>query len=72
MIGATVIASTPLLPEGRIEYKGEDWSAVLDDPTASADPGTEVRIVAIEGLLVHVEPVVDKLSESAPRLKEGS
>lgn len=72
MIGATVIASTPLLPEGRIEYKGEDWSAVLDDPTTSADPGTEVRIVALEGLLVHVEPVVDKLSESAPRFKEGS
>ncbi len=46
MIGATVIASTPLQPVGRVNYKGEDWTAVLDDPSTSVDPGTEVRIVA--------------------------
>jgi membrane-bound serine protease (ClpP class) len=72
MIGATVIASTPLQPVGRVNYKGEDWTAVLDDPSTSVDPGTEVRIVAVEGLLVHVQPVVDKLSDSAPRYIEGS
>jgi membrane-bound serine protease (ClpP class) len=72
MIGATVIASTPLQPVGRVDYKGEDWTAVLDDPSTSVDPGTEVRIVAVEGLLVHVQPVVDKLSESASRYIEGS
>jgi membrane-bound serine protease (ClpP class) len=72
MIGATVIASTPLLPVGRVKYKGEDWTAVLDDPSTSADPGTELRIVAIEGLLVHVQPIVDRLSDSAPRYFEGS
>jgi len=72
MIGATVIASTPLLPVGRVNYKGEDWTAVLDDPSTAVDPGTEVRIVAVEGLLVHVQPVVDRLSESTPRYIEGS
>ena len=72
MIGATVIASTPLQPVGRVEYKGEDWTAVLDDPSTSVDPGTEVQIVAVEGLLVHVQPVVDRLSDSAPRYIEGS
>ena len=72
MIGATVIASTPLQPVGRVNYKGEDWTAVLDDPSTSVDPGTEVRIVAVEGLLVHVQPVVVRLSDSAPRYIEGS
>jgi membrane-bound serine protease (ClpP class) len=72
MIGATVIASTPLQPVGRVEYKGEDWTAVLDDPSTSVDPGTEVQIVAVEGLLVHVQPVIDRLSDSAPRYIEGS
>ena len=71
MIGATVIASTPLQPSGRVDYKGENWTAVLDDPSTSVDPGTEVRIVAVEGLLVHVQPLIDKLSDSAPRYIEG-
>ena len=72
MIGATVIASTPLQPTGRVEYKGENWTAVLDDPSTSVDPGAEVRIVAVEGLLVHVQPLIDRLSDSAPRYIEGS
>jgi membrane-bound serine protease (ClpP class) len=72
MIGATVIASTPLQPVGRVDYKGEDWTAVLDDPSTSVDPGTEVQIVAVEGLLVHVQPVVGKLSDSTPKYIKGS
>jgi membrane-bound serine protease (ClpP class) len=72
MIGATVIASTPLQPVGRVNYKGEDWTAVLDDPSISVDQGTEVRIVGVEGLLVHVQPVVDKLTDSALTYIEGS
>src|SRR5438874_12570129 len=72
MIGTIVIASTPLQPVGRVNYNGEDWTAVLDDPSISVDPGTEVQIVGVEGLLVHVQPVVDKLSDSAPTYIEGS
>ncbi len=71
MIGAIVLTSTPLQPVGRVVFKGEDWTAMLDDPSASVDPGTEVRIVAVEGLLLHVQPVVDRLSDSAPRYLEG-
>jgi membrane-bound serine protease (ClpP class) len=72
MIGATVIASTPLKPDGRVIYQGEDWTAVLDDSSTSVDPGTEVRIVAIEGLLLHVQPVFDRLSDSTPKYIKGS
>ena len=57
MIGAKAVALTPLVPMGRVSYGGEIWSAIVDDPTASADAGSEVQVVAIEGLLLHVQPV---------------
>jgi membrane-bound serine protease (ClpP class) len=57
MIGARVIALTPLFPEGRVSYGGEDWAAILDPPAASADEGTELQITSIEGLRLHVRPV---------------
>ncbi|GAC1389171.1 MAG: nodulation protein NfeD [Ktedonobacteraceae bacterium] len=70
MIGATVIARTPLLPEGRVSYSGEDWAAVLDAPTAVADPGSRLQIVSVEGLRLHVQllrpgPIVDVHSVSS-------
>ena len=67
MIGAEATALTPLLPEGRVSYQGEDWTAVLDAPATVADPGTELRIVSVEGLRLHVQPVVDIPSNSSPR-----
>jgi len=67
MIGSMVVASTPLLPEGRVSYQGEDWTAVLDAPATAADPGTELHIVSVEGLRLHVQPVVDRPSNSSPR-----
>src|SRR5258706_6391057 len=72
MIGNTAVAITPLLPEGRVNYEGEDWSAVLDPPAISADPGSEVRIVAVDGLRLHVRPVVDTLTNPAPNYIRGS
>jgi membrane-bound serine protease (ClpP class) len=57
MIGAKAVALTPLVPMGRVSYGGEIWSAIVEDPTASADAGSEVQVVAIEGLLLHVQPV---------------
>ena len=57
MIGAKAVALTPLVPMGHVSYGGETWSAIVDDPTASADEGSEVQVVAIEGLLLHVQPV---------------
>lgn len=57
MIGSHVIAITPLLPEGRVRYGGENWAAVLDEPARTADPGSELVIMAVDGLLLHVRPV---------------
>lgn len=62
MVGAKAIAVTVLNPEGRVSYGGEDWAAVLEDPDAFVDPGTEVRIIAIEKLRLHVVPTFDRLS----------
>lgn len=57
MVGSKVKALTPLLPEGRVRYAGEDWAAVLDQPDEAADPGTELIITAVEGLRLHVRPL---------------
>lgn len=71
MIGSLVVAATPLLPAGRVLYDGEDWAAVLDGPATATDPGTELRIVAVEGLRLHVRPIVDTRSETSPRYLRG-
>jgi membrane protein implicated in regulation of membrane protease activity len=70
MIGATVIAKTPLLPEGRVRYAGEDWAAILDEPTASADPGSKLQIVSVEGLRLHVQPVGSVLRNEIHPIQE--
>jgi membrane-bound serine protease (ClpP class) len=62
MIGAKAMALTPLNPEGRVDYGGENWAAVLENPDTSIDPGTEVRIISIENLRLHVVPTFDRVS----------
>src|SRR5438034_1020577 len=57
MIGTKAVALTPLLPEGRVSYGGEDWAAFLDDPTASVDEGCEVQVISVEELRLRVQPV---------------
>jgi membrane-bound serine protease (ClpP class) len=57
MIGSKVIAITALLPEGRVRYGGENWAAVLDEPARTADPGSELVITSVDGLLLRVRPV---------------
>jgi len=59
MIGARALTLTPLQPEGRVRYGGEDWAAVLDGPTMSLDTGSEVQIIGIVGLRLHVRSVRD-------------
>jgi len=72
MVGATVIAKTPLLPEGRVRYAGEDWAAILDDASTSADPGSKLQIVSVEGLCLHVQPVGSVLREHIHTIQEMS
>lgn len=61
MLGERVTALTPLAPEGRVRYGGEDWAAVLDPPTITVDTGSELRIVSVDGLLLHVQLATNTL-----------
>jgi membrane-bound serine protease (ClpP class) len=70
MVGAIAIAMTPLMPEGRVDYSGENWLAVLDNPAISLDPGSEVRIVSVEGLRLHVAPASEICSSSSSSLTQ--
>ena len=54
MIGEVGVAASEIAPEGRIFVRGEYWNAVADTPIAA---GTRVRVKAIEGLRLTVEPV---------------
>jgi membrane-bound serine protease (ClpP class) len=67
MIGAKATALTPLLPEGRVSYGGEDWAATLVG-AASLDAGAEVQIVNVEGLRLFVRPVRSLPREEVPAI----
>jgi membrane-bound serine protease (ClpP class) len=60
-VGRTRTAVTPDLP-GQIDARGEIWRAVSTEPVAAGAP---VRIVAMNGLTLVVEPVQDVASEGA-------
>ena len=72
MIGERVTALTPLLPEGRVSYGGENWAAVLDPPTMTVDAGSELRIIAVEGLLLHVQLATNTFPPVDQRYIEGA
>ena len=54
LIGATGEVTAALAPVGQIHVLGELWQA-----RASSDvpPGTSVRVVGVDGLMLDVEPV---------------
>jgi membrane-bound serine protease (ClpP class) len=54
MVAEYGVARTALNPEGKVFVHGEFWDAVSTAPVAA---GARVRIVAVEGLVVKVEPV---------------
>ncbi len=72
MIGAVVVAKTPLVPDGRVRYAGEDWAAILEDATSAADPGSKLQIVSVVGLRLHVQPVGSMLRDNSPIIQEMS
>lgn len=57
MIGARVTSITPLTPDGRVSYGGENWAAILDDPKGEVGSGTKLVITAVQGLRLHVRPL---------------
>ena len=55
VIGAEGVAKVPLDPKGIVYARGEDWSARTGGEPIPA--GTAVRVTAVEGLTLVVEPV---------------
>jgi membrane-bound serine protease (ClpP class) len=56
MVGTIGIATENLNPEGLIKTHGEIWKALsLDNKTISK--GSAVKIISVEGLLLHVKQV---------------
>jgi membrane-bound serine protease (ClpP class) len=54
LIDEIAVARTPLNPEGKVFLHGEYWNAVSSKPV---DPGAHVRVTAVQGLKLTVEPV---------------
>ena len=48
------VARTELAPRGKVSVHGEIWNAVSNEPV---EPGDEIEIVAVEGMLLKVQPV---------------
>ncbi len=54
MVGETGTALSALSPSGKVFVHGEYWNAVSSQPVES---GTRVRVAAVDGLLLHVDPM---------------
>jgi membrane protein implicated in regulation of membrane protease activity len=64
MVGEAAEVVEPLDPGGRVRLHGELWKARL--PEGTAQPGERVRVTAVEGLELAVEPVRDEQRKRAP------
>jgi membrane-bound ClpP family serine protease len=56
LIGAVGTVSADLDPEGWVRIGAERWRARVARPHAPVLTGATVRVVAVEGLLLRVEP----------------
>jgi membrane-bound serine protease (ClpP class) len=54
MVGRTVVIGERLAPGGRVRVGGEWWNAVSSTPL---EPGTEVEITGVDGLVLRVRPL---------------
>ncbi len=54
LVGATGEVSEPLAPVGQIRVRGEVWEA---HSSSELSLGTRVRVIAVHGLTLEVEPV---------------
>lgn len=61
LLGKKARIIEPLAPEGRVVLQGENWAARLSERVAAKgvrlEPPHDVRVVAIEGLTLIVEPL---------------
>jgi membrane-bound serine protease (ClpP class) len=66
LIGVEGEVTEPLQPMGRVLVRGESWRAMVREPPAEPIPiGARVRVAAVEGLTMEVEPLVGTESEAA-------
>ena len=56
MLGEIGVAHTPLEPSGKVFVHGEYWDAISSSPVRA---GERVRVRAIEGLTLKVDPEPD-------------
>ena len=54
IVGQTATVMDECAPEGRVRFQGEIWAARASEPVAEGEP---VRITAVNGLTLEVEPV---------------
>lgn len=58
LVGKTGVARQPLHPEGIVRIEGEEWTA--ENATGEDIPaGARVRVIAVDGLRLRVERVLD-------------
>jgi Membrane-bound serine protease (ClpP class) len=55
MLGEPGVVITALAPAGKVRVRGEYWDAVAP-PGAHLEPGSKIRITAVEGLQLAVKP----------------
>jgi membrane-bound serine protease (ClpP class) len=53
LVGEAAVVHTSLNPSGKVFVHGEYWDAVSSRP---AEPGARVKVNAVEGLVLKVEP----------------
>ena len=56
MVGTTGEALEAFSERGRVRLHGEEWQARTERPVTQGQP---VRVIGVQGLLLHVEPVND-------------
>jgi membrane-bound serine protease (ClpP class) len=63
LVGETGVAQTELSPQGKVFVHGELWNAVASSPLPM---GQLVVIRSIDGLILHVDPLVSPAQDSTP------
>jgi membrane-bound serine protease (ClpP class) len=66
MVGSIGIVREPLDPQGMVFVEGALWQATSTDGRLAA--GTQVRVVAVEGLRLQVKPVAEQPGSEGPTL----
>lgn len=68
MLGATGTALTDLAPDGQVSVRGEYWRARAPAKVAA---GSRVRVTAVDGLTLTVEPVAELTARAGSPARES-